>query len=471
MKSSYLDVVVIGSGLSALNFANEFLKKNKKINIISLQKENLKTKKDLSEIKKDLPPQIYNENCVQNINKFHEYNSLITKNVDVLGSMKFGGLSNYWGNQVDFEELKDLEILGKKEKKKIIENLKKISKDNNFAFRYKGEKKKIINDIQIPNKLSKLLKKKFELKIEIPTLAIRKKKKFVKFDNDFTPYNSESFFKNLKKSKYLNIHNYYVEKIECIGRKYRLTCRHKNEYKEFVVNKLILACGTIATTKLLIDLLKIKKEIPIKHHQRLICGFLSKNHFSSKMHFLNSILWFKGKTNNIKFIGDLRIGSQIIINAIIRKFSLLKMFKFFLDNIKNRIFFSNIFLSTKYSNLYIKKEKKNFLIYPKKNLKKNIKLNLISALDKVYKILRCQNLIYPLKIKKIYRPGNDFHYCGSISFSKKKFLSVDKNCQLQGYKNLYVVDSSVFDFQNNLFPLGMVISNAMRVAKNIIYYK
>ena len=73
---------------------------------------------------------------MQNINKFYEYNSLKTKDVDILGSMKFGGLSNYWANQVDFEELRDLKILGDNEIKKIIRNLRKISKENNFVFKY-----------------------------------------------------------------------------------------------------------------------------------------------------------------------------------------------------------------------------------------------------------------------------------------------------------------------------------------------
>ena len=57
-------------------------------------------------VKKRLATTNIQRKCVQNINKFYEYNSLKTKDVDILGSMKFGGLSNYWANQVDFEELR-----------------------------------------------------------------------------------------------------------------------------------------------------------------------------------------------------------------------------------------------------------------------------------------------------------------------------------------------------------------------------
>ena len=56
-----------------------------------------------------------------------------------------------------------------------------------------------------------------------------------------------------------------------------------------------MACGTLVTTKLLIDYLDIKSEVVIKHHQRLISSFLAKNTYHSNMNFLNSIIWFKGK--------------------------------------------------------------------------------------------------------------------------------------------------------------------------------
>ena len=96
---------------------------------------------------------------MQNINKFYEYNSLKTKDVDILGSMKFGGLSNYWANQVDFEELRDLKILGDNEIKKIIRNLRKISKENNFVFKYDKKKNNLVNNIKIQKVLKQSCKK------------------------------------------------------------------------------------------------------------------------------------------------------------------------------------------------------------------------------------------------------------------------------------------------------------------------
>ena len=37
-----------------------------------------------------------------------------------------------------------------------------------------------------------------------------------------------------------------------------------------------MACGTIATTKIIIDFLNIKKEVKIKHHPRLLSVFFPK---------------------------------------------------------------------------------------------------------------------------------------------------------------------------------------------------
>ena len=188
------------------------------------------------------------------------------------------------------------------------------------------------------------------------------------------------------------------------------------------------------------------------------------------MDFLNSFIWFKGKNNGFNFNGDLRIGSNIIMNAITRKYPIVKIGYLLLKKLKDSLFFSNIFISTKFSNLYIKKIKNEFIIFSKKNSKNENKMKKIFnyLINDIYNILKNENLIYPFKIKKILRPGNDFHYCGTLNFMGNSPLSVDKNCQLKKHKNFYIVDSSVFDFKKNLFPLGLVISNSMRVAQNII---
>ena len=95
----------------------------------------------------------------------------------------------------------------------------------------------------------------------------------------------------------------------------------------------------------------------------------------------------------------------------------------------------------------------NLLFFQKKNSKNENKMKKIFnyLINDIYNILKNENLIYPFKIKKILRPGNDFHYCGTLNFMGNSPLSVDKNCQLKKHKNFYIVDSSVFDFKKKSF--------------------
>ena len=62
-------------------------------------------------------------------------------------------------------------------------------------------------------------------------------------------------------------------------------------------------------------------------------------------------------------------------------------------------------------------------------------------------------------------PGADYHYFGTITFNNNSKLSVNESCQLKNYKNVYIIDGSVFDFKTNKYPLGLVISNARRIGK------
>ena len=43
-------------------------------------------------------------------------------------------------------------------------------------------------------------------------------------------------------------------------------------------------------------------------------------------------------------------------------------------------------------------------------------------------------------------------------------MVINENCQLKDNKNIYIIDSSVFNFENK-YPLGL--ANSRRVAKDI----
>ena len=116
-KKKDFNIVVIGSGLSSLAFIDAYLEKNKKINVISPE---FKTSENNYELEnahlyndKNIPPQM---NERQNkIKDYFTYNNfVISKNSNIMGTLEFGGLSNYWGLQVDQNILPDLKCLSKK---------------------------------------------------------------------------------------------------------------------------------------------------------------------------------------------------------------------------------------------------------------------------------------------------------------------------------------------------------------------
>ena len=98
-KIKVLDVVVVGTGLAGLNFIDKYLEKKNKIDVISpsFEKEpetNIKTKIKL------LPSQMRGK--YNNVKNYYYVNNLeIRSNCKALGFLNFGGLSNYWGLQID----------------------------------------------------------------------------------------------------------------------------------------------------------------------------------------------------------------------------------------------------------------------------------------------------------------------------------------------------------------------------------
>ena len=129
---------------------------------------------------------------------------------------------------------------------------------------------------------------------------------------------------------------------------------------------------------------------------------------------------------------------------------------------RHRLIFSNILLDSNASNIYIKKIKGQFEIYSKK---RDLKGFLEKQNKKVFKFLLSKKIILPFF--KTFFPGSgaDYHYFGTIPFNGKGKLTVNENCQLNGSKNIYVIDGSVFNFKTNKYPLGIVMANARRIGQ------
>ena len=98
-KQKVFDIIVIGSGLNGLNFIDKYLEKKKYINVIA---PNLNKPHKGKKVRflKNLPSQMKGNHTFVN-NYFLSNNIFMKKGVKVLGILKAGGLSDFWGLQFD----------------------------------------------------------------------------------------------------------------------------------------------------------------------------------------------------------------------------------------------------------------------------------------------------------------------------------------------------------------------------------
>lgn len=467
------NILVIGTGLSGLNFIYEYLKKNNKIDVISPNfKNSINDKKNLNKnLFKNLPARM--EKKVNNIKNYFLKNKLIiNNNCKIIGSLEFGGLSNYWGFQLDTNISSDIKNLKKKIQTNIINFFYRLIVSLSFLGSYKINKNNYANDYFGAEIIEKILNiKNYKYNINKPVLSFSANQqngyysKLSLINENSEKLTAQNFYNKFLKKKKIKFYNYVVEKISKDKKKVKVLCVNKDIKIEFTTKKLILACGTIVTTKLISDFLKIKKEIKIKHHPRLMTAYFFKKKIKTKMKFTPSLIQIQNIKEN--FTADMRPSNKFFIKSLVVYKKIFIFFKFFLNYFNDYIIFSNILLSSKYSNLYFKNKNNSYAeIYSKKTNTINI---LKIKQKKIFKFLRENNIIYPFYKNLFPGYGADYHYFGTIPISKEKknILSVNEKCQLNNHKNIYIVDGSVFNFINNKYPLGLIMANARRVAANI----
>ena len=466
-KIKPIDVLVIGSGLSSLVFIQSYLKKRKKVEVISPNINYKKLNKSgvVEHIIKLLPPQmIGTDNKVKSYFYFNKIN--LSNNCKVFGSLEFGGLSNYWGLQMDSDILNDLKNLSFKTKKEISNSFKEVLKDFNLAGKFDNYE----NSFKKDNFFSATNQNSSQLKSEEPIIGYKnnfnKKKKIDNVNETLDKFTPNNYYKKFLNNKNIIFHNYFVKKIKKHNNFLEVLCSNGVSNKSFYTKKLVMGRGTIVTTKLILDYLKIKKEIKLKHHPRLFSLYLSNKRWTNNMSFKPSQLHIKPKKGSELFTADFRPGNKLIINSIIKFRKYLNIIKPILNFFRFNMIFSNIFLNSKFSNIYLKLNKDNSLSIYSKN--KNINAIFKKTSNLVYKFLRHQKKILPIKINYFPGFGSDFHYFGTLQIGGKGKLSVNEKCQLSNNKNIYIIDGSVFNFNRNKYPLGLILANAKRVAKKLI---
>ncbi len=466
-NSKVIDTVLVGTGIAGLNFIDKFLEKKKIIHVISPDTNSV-ISKDIKNNIKFLPSQMRLEH--KKVNDYYFANSLeLKRNCNAIGSLNFGGLSNYWGLQIDSYIKNNQRELKKKTCHEIrnyfIEFLKRFRLVGSLQIK---DKHFYSNDYSIPSQFNRLKKNKENLICRKPILAFSTPKTFKgnlnKINENKQKLTAGNLFKKMKNKNKIKIHDYYLDKISKKEGVFELFCKKNKKIKIFLTKKIVFASGTIATTKILMDYLNVKKEVKIKHHPRLCSVYLSKEKLDFNLNFAPSLFQIMNNSSKAYFTADLRPGNKLISKSITDAFPLLKPFEFLINVFRKRLIFSNFLLDSKFSNLYLKKNKKKFELFSKNySLEKILRKKSME----IFRFLFKKGIILPFY--KTFFPGNggDYHYFGTVPFRKKGKLAVNNNCQLLSSKNIYVIDGSVFDFRINKYPLGIVAANARRIAKKM----
>ena len=459
------DIIIIGSGISAFSFLKGLNQKGKKIGMISYEGNSKSKIKHHNLIdRNNLPPRMkVNQKNLNNINDFFEKNNFkVMKNTSIFGLLAHGGVSNYWGCSNEEFIFNDLSFLNKKNKV--------ILKDafNFFKSKYYIEKIKKNHDNSIN-------KKKY---INIKNKLFTDKSKIFNFYKNSVAYNEkrklEFIPKNYNKeiSKKIKLYNYFVNKIRKKKNYYEMHCTNKNGNLILRSKKVVLAAGTLSTTRIVCEMLNFKEKIKVMHNPMLFGVFISKYSIKENENKLlpsDMAAKIKDKSFNTILTANFRRSNKIIENKIYQNFKIAKnfIFKKLYNNFKLKLLFTNLYLDNKYSNIFFKFDGKNFKIFSETNYKKRNNKILKSNFRKIYKYLKHKNIISFLNYFYIPETGTDNHFTGTIPISKKKKLSLNENCELKNHKDFYIVDGSCIPQINLKFPTNLIICNAYRIGKLI----
>lgn len=442
------DVLIAGSGLSSMAFLTSYATKNKKVYVISpIRNNNLKLNKN-NHITKNLPPQyLKKKNEIDNY--FHWNDLVINKTSYLIGSLGFGGLSNSWGYQIENNFEKDINHFSVKNKRLIKKSFSFFfNKTNNF----KNSKNIIFK------KLLKIKLKNFFFK-KVNIARFDPNTNFKSLEKD--KINASNFYDYYLKNKKIIFLDYVIKSIKKDKKLIELNVVDKNNNnKKIYTKKLVLGTGTIVTTKLISEYLKINRKIKIKHHPRFILSFLSKKPIILKKEIESEIKAFA--FSNRDFVVDFRSNAISIMDTIKKNFNNLGV-NLLLNILKKKLIFSNVFISSKYSSLYMKKNNEQTLVFSETD---NVKIDKINKIKET--VLELKNelikhkLIYPFYKTFIPDAGADYHYFGSMKINNKKF-GVNEKFQLNANKNIYIIDGTCMDYKNTFYPMGVTMANARRI--------
>ena len=471
-----MNIVVIGSGISATIVSKTFLEYNYKVHLIDsgniLDKEKIDPKRKfklLPNIKKS--PKFDNKFLINSINQFKKKYNIKTKNFFLVSGLISGGLSNFWGGGLETPNRSYLKkyFFGNSilNEQKHIDRELKINKYK-FSFFDFFYNQKIIK---------KMLKKKDKnIYFSKFLLAIQQynKKKLTIHDYDKIDllngynkhvYNSKFYITNLLKNKnFTYTPNTFIENIKKNKKKYKIVSNNK-KISNLNFSKLIISAGTIGSTILVDRILNISGKYRLFH-----TPILKLMYFSFLLSFkINSIIKFSLPllNLNIHIKNEKFSGSFMQLNNISNNFFGISKLNFLISFIKKFIFVGNIFLPSNYSNTFIKVNKSKTVIYSNNNFNRNRLI--LSIKKKLNPYLSKFNLFefHPQNLKFLQN-GSDAHYTSTLLNKKKNGKKlINDYCELNSFKNIYVIDGSSIK-EGLYFPTYFLMIYSRFISKLII---
>ncbi len=470
-----MNIVIIGSGISAVIVAKTFLEYKYKVYLIDsgnvLDKETKKNKKQykfLPDIKKS--PKYNNKNLTNSLKIFKKKYNIKTKNFFLVSSLISGGLSNFWGAGLEIPSLNYLKKypFGKSimKEQKYIDRELKVDKDKfnffNFFFKQKVVKK------MLKKKNKSVYFSKFLLAIE----HYNNKKLTIDDYNNIdllssynkSIYNSKHQISNLLSNKnFYYVPNTFVKNIK--RKKFFQLITDNKKQLNIRFDKIIISSGTVGSTILVDRILNYSEEYRLHHTPMLklmYFTFLLPLKIKNKIKFSLPLLNLSIHEKKEKFFGSL-----MYLNNISNNFFGISKSNFIFSFIKKFIFVGNIFLPSNYSNTFININKNKTLIYSTDNFNQK---NLISMLKKkLNSFLFKFNLFefFPQNLKFLEN-GSDAHYTSTLvnkSIKGKKLLN--DFSELNNFKNVHIIDGSSIK-EGLYYPTYFLMLYARFISKKII---
>lgn len=471
-----MNVVIIGSGTSALIVAKTFLDYNYKVHLIDSENftddiDNKTRAKFLPSLKRS--PKFDNKPLIRSIKKFKKKYNITTKNFFLVSSLISGGLSNYWGA--------GLEIPSKSYLKKYSFG-SSILNEQNYVNREIGIKKRKFKfyDFFFKQKIIKKLLKTKNKSVYFSKLllAINQLDKRKLSMNDYhnvdllgsynkQVYNAKFQILNLLKNKnFTYTANTFIENIKKNKNRYLLISR-KKKLENIKFNKVIISAGTVGSTILVDRMLGLSEKYRLFHTPILkimYYSFLLPLMISNKIKFSLSLLNINIHIKNEKFIGSF-MQLNNIANSVFRITSLNVFFTF----IKKFFFIGNIFLPSQYSNTFINIKKRKVFIYSNENFEKK---KIVSELKKkLNSFLKKFSLFeFPMQNLKFLDNGSDAHYTSTLAYKYKNGSKIlNDNCELIKFKDVHIIDGSSIK-EGLHYPNYFLMMYSRFISKKIIKY-